>query len=314
MTVVAIPTGVQPETILKQAGSEEPDTVEQLVLDYDEEILFSTKKEPDPPDGANKLGSQHLRDFAWEVKRKLRGVRVVPEESNYNKQYYLLDENPCPYVLGWLGYRDFTDSDNYNEAKYGVWSKRIVNKRYKWGSKKHLLTSANMKIALRNVARSIRLYTPAEIATFSYSQYTNGLNNSDYASREEENDLWRKVKNSDSLKPELLDLLGAHTFADTQIEEHLMGIKSRMDDRQEVERNSGTKLALVVASDPNKVMVAHLSPSGYKFSVPSCYTCTMGELPSEIRSSLAVLSMVDQGTFIEGTGIKVVEDVYYVRY
>jgi len=309
MTVIRVASGAPHEHEVKETGgySVPPELVHEH-LDYTEEITL------DPSPRSVSI-SEEVQDFAMEILRKLPNVRLVPSKYNSGTKtkVFILDRKPCPFALGWISYRDFTDTAHFNPAKYGVWSPRIVNKRYKWGDKKHLLTSADMKIALRKVSASIRPYTPAELASYSYHEYTGGLRNSEWNIRRTEENLWSEIADNVALRPMVLSLLGKHEFDDAGLEEQIVTLKGHVDDRHEIARNSGGKLAHITMSDPERVIVTHLHPDDYSFTVAGCYTCAMSELPKEIKESIAVLSMVGN-KFIEGTGIKLSDEIYFVQY
>ena len=103
----------------------------------------------------NTTDHQYLIPYIKEVSKGLRhAYKFAVKNKDYERRYYVYDPNDL-FVLGWIGYGDFSLSDN-GPLKYVVYATNVSNNKYDdYRQQHHMRMSENFSTAVRNAKKHL---------------------------------------------------------------------------------------------------------------------------------------------------------------
>ena len=265
----------------------------------------------------------------------------LSEISDRYRRYMLAVFDPTEvYTYGWVGYGDF--SRNGGEDKWVVRSPNIVNNKYAYYTDQyHQKLTNNKDRALAAVKQYIRPYTDQAIADATVDSFVAYLDDKVTEHNREVKEL-REVLESDVKdglrKSEILQILSAVLEGTGKIPEPSDRLRENFNkytaafhDYESTSaslqyrptlvfctRNSsggiGYKVipadSVFVEANMRSRKVAESLRNAIHNSAPKLYDADT--LPSSISGKLAVLSMLENSTYIAGTGFKYNDRLMYV--
>ena len=175
------------------------------------------------------------------LEQSVRGLGFCYRNSNSLYVY----RQDCPYVLGWIGYGSFRDSNL--DQEWAVHARTVVNGKYsKHGDNYHIKLTGKLDVALRNAKKYIRPYSPAELAAVTLDnarhQVDEGVSKLYNEGRNLHSDLmtgstYYSGTATSRLFIELRHLLTTnHTFVDPAFGTELQKFLEALDTHQEYQR------------------------------------------------------------------------------
>jgi len=270
--------------------------------------------------------------FAKDLKDELRWVHFRQDRKNADK-LWVCDDNPFP--LGFIGYGNYTDAGK--GTKYVVGSRVIENNKYASYSNQHwMLMSKNIDTALRNAKRYLRGWVAGEIAEGSIRDFQRA-----------------REKVVGELRSELREHKGemsliANTSKDNTAYDMLKRLMQQIPEDSEIHRRMQKCIQLEreIGDDQSQDVTATFVCIKEPLSHPMLHTVVIPQdvvngdsywnahQPNYFQSNLINttidggtkadqfhhlaefvnrLTVLEDGTYVRGVGMKVSEDMFYVH-
>jgi len=218
-----------------------------------------------------------------------------------------------------VGYADYSTKGN-GDSKFMVYARMIKNEKFRDDSDQyHMATAENIERAIKNVKKYMRPYSPVECATMSFeavrskfSSVVQGVSSELYQARS-------NVLESVHVRNELFHMLDVgYEFLAEDFREKIVQWREKYNEDQ-VARGRALHAYYVNVRIHREEMVcdvievldankrsrldAHMPVATYK----------MEDLPEGIAGNLAALSMVDDGHYVDGVGMRVDSATFWVQ-
>lgn len=220
-----------------------------------------------------------------------------------------------------IGYGDYRVRCVDNEVlTYGVYARNIENQKFKPDRKQyHMVLSEKLDKALSAVKSNLRMYRPEEIARMSSHDYAVEVKT---ASRQATNVYDEKrldVLRNPSLHVMLRNLLNS------EFEFHDAAFKQELEDMFKAEEEmykekSKVHLAdfVLVRMEGDKQVfdvIRSINPREWKIDLSNVIeTYDESAVPEDIARKMAALSMLQPNNYIEGLGMRVGINTYWIAY
>jgi hypothetical protein len=300
----------------------------QLVTKLSESV--ETVNEGDPPlhmvDGIPVV--REVAQFCAEIRKVNRHVKFgVGRRMKYNLRgnrisvmqelYAYMDGHA--YAMMKVGYADYSTKGN-GDSKFMVYARMIKNEKFRDDSDQyHMATAENIERAIKNVKKYMRPYSPVECATMSFeavrskfSSVVQGVSSELYQARS-------NVLESVHVRNELFHMLDVgYEFLAEDFREKIVQWREKYNEDQ-VSRGRALHAYYVNVRIHREEMVcdvievldankrsrldAHMPVATYK----------MEDLPEGVAGNLAALSMVDDGHYVDGVGMRVDSATFWVQ-
>ena len=262
---------------------------------------------------------KQLVDFASEVIQALPGCKVVPTDDGWSWVYMPEDH----FALGRIGYGVFTCNGG-GERTYTVHTRTITNAKYNTHAKQYRMkSSTSLSAAVKNARRYLRRYDPVESAHTALADLRDGISSVRDSLRSKVAQVERELLGSAILsygkqKPLLLDEImylfdAGHTFSTPGLMEKVAEYReltAEHDSVKSVQNTTFVQIRQVRGRQRTDVVpVSNLFSWEADYDEPQTY---YDSLPEDIAERVAVLSMVNDDTYVHGVGFKVEDGMYYV--
>lgn len=270
---------------------------------------------------ANYSPQGSLLELKEALERSVRGLGFC-HRNNHSLYVY---QQHCPYVLGWIGYGSFRDSNL--DREWAVHARTIVNRKYAdYSDNYHIKTTGKLDVALRNAKKYLRPYSPAELAKVT-------LHNARREVRFEVDKLYQGASKmyeglmngsgyhsqtcTSRLFIELRHLLTAnHTFVDPAFGTELQEFFETYDTHKEYQRRD-VPMWYVYVHERGGVQVCDVVSVGdarrRDSDVGAEWHRYIGDdVPEDIVGKVSVLNILEKDQYVEGVGLKVGEGMFYV--
>ena len=273
------------------------------------------------------LASQReLQEFMAEIRKSFRGVLFTPDAGDKRRVYVHMPNDP--YVMGYIGYGDFLTTAKAMQSSYVISSRHIMNYKYADHNDQHYMAmSINLSTAVRNAKKYLRPLTTKDMAL---DQHT-------------ESDMRRKSKNTKSemevkRNNALSDLLAksnrtlnidynpmleymrtlvtvGHEFTDKELERNLLSYFALEKD---VKAFSGNDIDVDYVRVYEKYgkqvfdVVPLIREDSYRSTLGNLTTYDKDKVPEDVMGKVSVLSMVENGHWVDDVGYRVDATMFYV--
>ena len=288
-----------------------------------------TVNESDPPvlmvDGIPVV--PELMQFCAEIRKVNRHVKFgVANRMKYNfrgtvnlmqELYAYMDGHA--YATMKVGYGDYSTKGN-GESKFMVYARMIKNEKFRDDSDQyHMATAEGIDRAIKNVKKYMRPYSPVECATMSFeavrskfSSVVQGVSSELYQARS-------GVIESVHLRNELFHMLDVgYEFLAEDFREKIVQWREKYNEDQ-VARGRALHAYYVNVRIHREEMVCDVievldanKRSRLDTNMP-VVTYKMEDLPEGVAGNLAALSMVDDGHYVDGVGMRVDSATFWVQ-
>lgn len=231
---------------------------------------------------------------------------------------YMPNDIYAPVRIGYGDYRvRVVDSE---VLTYGVYARSIENQKFKPDRKQyHMVLSEKLDKALSAVKSNLRMYRPEEVAQMSANDYAVEVKT---ASRQATNVYDEKrldVLRNPSLHVMLRNLLNS------EFEFHDVAFKQELEDMFKAEEEmykekSKVHLAdfVLVRMEGDKQVfdvIRSINPKNWKLDSSNIIeTYDESAVPEDIARKMAALSMLQPNNYIEGLGMRVGINTYWIAY
>ena len=221
------------------------------------------------------------------------------------------------FVLGRVGWGDWS-VDGKPTNSIMVQSPRIRNDKYAAERTQHYMwTSVNPKRALSNALGALRPHTPIAVAKHYAPDVASKVWNSDYEGRDKVSKIKGKVVRHDSLEQELRGIVASgYTFINAEFSDLVTSFLHEADEyslrQQKIDMVYVRAYMLGDQQVFDTVPIANMHKN-YNFDVEESFLrYTEDTLPDDIRGKLSMLLMVDMKEYVDGVGMRVHDEVFYV--
>jgi len=270
---------------------------------------------------ANYSPQGSLLELKEALERSVRGLSFCHRNST---SLYVYQQH-CPYVLGWIGYGIFRDSNL--DREWAVHARTIGNRKYaEYSDNYHLKLTGKLDVALRNAKKYLRPYSPAELAKAD-------LDNARHQVRGEVNKLYRDARDmheglmngslyhsgtsTSRLFIELRHLLTTnHTFVDPAFGAELQKFFEAFDTHKEYQRKDVPMWYVHVYERGDVQVCDVVSVSDARNMSPDLgveqHRYIGDDVPEDIVGKVSVLNILEKDQYVEDVGLKVGEGMFYV--
>ena len=284
--------------------------------------LVSDAREHAEAHSGDLIHSQELRNFRIRLHKEMRGVETFPRDRS--SAWVCMKGEPM--ALGWIGYGDYQTSKR-GEPKYVVYARNVANMKYSDYTEQYYMRMAvNIDTAVRHARGYLCKYSTDEIATVFAGDIKRAVRQvkgaADDAYSEAKKNVGIKTSGyrdgmDNRLMAELFNMVHAgHTFVDAELDTN---IRTLMAKKKENDRFSGKTtpvdfLRTYEHYDGMRVDTTRLEDiMSYKTEpmYDHKHTYLAQDLPEELAGKVAVMSMCENGHFVEGVGYKVNDAMFY---
>ena len=266
--------------------------------------------------------STELQTFMNRLQGVFRGVKFVKMRSNKVWVYYP-DE---PYPMGYIGYGDFR-TEVCGDDQYMVASRKITNDKYgDYQDQFRMKMSGNMDTAIRNAKRFLRNFSPHEMAGANAKLLRSKANDAPEMLGSKFRKSMRELfdhetgNKTGSFKGRMLTELrhlvdSDHVFVDGEFG-HQLRLMFEMGDawRESFLKTVDVYFVRVFEKFGKQTFqVTELDDvRDYNPRISDQFLTYTDDLPEDIMGKLAVLSMTEDGNYVDDVGMRVDEGMFYV--
>jgi hypothetical protein len=223
------------------------------------------------------------------------------------------------YAMMKIGYGDYSTKGD-GDSKFMVYARMIKNEKFRDDSDQyHMATAEGIDRAIKNVKKYMRPYSPVECATMSFeavrskfSSVVQGVSSELYQARS-------GVIESAHLRNELFHMLDVgYEFLAEDFREKIVQWREKYNEDQ-VARGRALHAYYVNVRIHREEMVCDVievldanKRSRLDAHMP-VVTYKMEDLPEGVAGNLAALSMVDDGHYVDGVGMRVDSATFWVQ-
>jgi hypothetical protein len=221
------------------------------------------------------------------------------------------------FVLGRVGWGDWS-VDGKPTNSIMVQSPRIRNDKYGSERMQHYMwTSVSPKRALSNALDALRPHTPIAVAKHYAPDVARRVWDSDYEGRDKVGKAKGELVRHDSLEQELRGIVASgYTFINAEFSDLVTSFLHEADEyslrQQKIDMVYVRAYMLGDQQVFDTVPIANMHRN-YNFDVEESFLrYTEDTLPDDIRGKLSMLLMVDMKEYVDGVGMRVHDEVFYV--
>ena len=287
-------------------------------IDFKERTVTAITKDADGLLDA----STELQTFMNRLQGVFRGVKFVKMRSNKVWVYYP-DE---PYPMGYIGYGDFR-TEVCGDDQYMVASRKITNDKYgDYQDQFRMKMSGNMDTAIRNAKRFLRNFSPHEMAGANAKLLRSKANDQPEMLGSKFRKSMRELFDHEvgnrtgafngRMLTELRHLVDSdHGFVDGEFGHQLKQMFEMGDAWRESFHKTVNVYFVRVFEKFGKqtFQVTELDDvRDYKPRISDQFLTYTDDLPEDIMGKLAVLSMTEDGNYVDDVGMRVDQGMFYV--
>jgi hypothetical protein len=231
------------------------------------------------------------------------------------------------YALGRIGFCSPNPSRgryaSSNDPRYSVYSRTIANEMYSShsGWSHHAVTTKDLKIAMRNAMKYLKIFSPHEYAEITVNTFTARATEPQSNAMYLHNKAYSNVRTyTEELVKSLLEAVkGGYQITNSSLSEAVAeyaeaervykesanravhGYYVRMYD------DAGSQRATVIACNNLQKRMSSASVEGQVNSI------LVADLPEDIMGKLSVLAMLDNDGYVESVGMKVSPNMFWIE-
>jgi len=234
-----------------------------------------------------------------------------------------------PYVMGWIGYGDFLTTAKAMQSSYVISSRHIMNYKYAdYNDQHYMAMSINLSTAVRNAKKYLRPLTTKDMAL---DQWTEGDMRRKSKDTKSAMDVKRNntlsdllAKNNREKKIEYNPMLEymrtlvkvGHEFTDKELEGSLLNYFKVEEEANVLKKKKVKTLFVRIYEKYGKqvfdVVSVIKNPQRWGHIADSLTTYDKDKVPEYIMGKVSMLSMVDNGHWVDDVGYRVDATMFYV--
>ena len=298
------------------------------ILRAQEHLIETTDESAIPPTRVEGVAvTRQLAEFCNQIRAAHRTIKFAAEHRPKSVWVdgkllvssmwaYFPGDEYCPLSVGYGDY-----SVGASENKYCVYSRHIRNEKY--GDRReqyHMALADKVDRAVKNFNKYLRPYTPSDVAGMSLDDFQTHLRQASRDASSAVYNLRSSVQQHDAFYSELRALVNTgYTFNNLEFNGLVRDMLAMVDEVNvrrgvhhhgffvKVREYAGEQLFDVITMmDMGRAVQVKLPPH------TTFKSHELEGLDENLPSRLAALSMLDNGAFVEGLGIKVSPTSYWV--
>jgi len=267
-----------------------------------------------------------IQDFMKGIRRAFRGVLFTPDAGDKRRVYVHMPNDP--YVMGYIGYGDFLTTAKAMQSSYVISSRHIANYKYAdYNDQHYMAMSINLSTAVRNAKKYLRPLTTKDMALDQWTE-------SDMRRKSKDTKSAMEVKRNNALS----DLLAksnrtlnieynpmleymrtlvtvGHEFTDKELESNLLSYFALEKDVKAFSGNDVDVDYVRVYEKYGKQVfdvVPLIREDSYRSALGNLTTYDKDKVPEDVMGKVSVLSMVENGHWVDDVGYRVDATMFYV--
>ena len=267
-----------------------------------------------------------IQDFMKGIRRAFRGVLFTPDAGDKRRVYVHMPNDP--YVMGYIGYGDFLTTAKAMQNSYVISSRHIMNYKYAdYNDQHYMAMSINLDTAVRNAKKYLRPLTTKDMALDQWTE-------SDMRRKSKDTKSAMEVKRNNALS----DLLAksnrtlnidynpmleymrtlvtvGHEFTDKELESSLLNYFALEKDVNALSGNDVDVDYVRVYEKYGKQVfdvVPLIREDSYRSTLGNLITYDKDKVPKDVMGKVSVLSMVENGHWVDDVGYRVDATMFYV--
>ena len=264
-----------------------------------------------------------LQGFMKELRKAFRGVVFTPQ-GDMRKVYMHMPNDP--YVMGYIGYGDFQTTTKAMQSSYVVSSRHIMNMKYAdYNDQYYMAMSINLSTAVRNAKKYLRPLTTKDMALDEHNDMQRKSNDTESRASNAKNtaqsDLLarsnreKKIEYNPMLEYMRTLVKVGHEFTDKELESNLLTY-FKLEDEHKVLLDKGINVSYVRIYEKYGKQVFDVAPiiskDRYSHIVGDITPYGKADVPEDIVGKVSMLSMVDNGHWVDDVGYRVDATMFYV--
>lgn len=264
-----------------------------------------------------------LKMFASEIKKLHPRCKFGYERSYQDRIWVYRPEDIL--CMGWIGYGDFTNSDEEHEDRFLVYSHNIKNYKYsEWSYQFYSSSAKELRNAVRAASKHLRPWADDDAAGVLHKDAREAWITEKSDDGKNVTNALYSIRHSDDLRAELLHLhkLG-HTFCSSEFAEgverlvkaegiYLDNNKYRINTVSMVYHTTDKRGEEVfrVCTSPNIIKEGYWGRGDARWESDGHFA--FDDLPKDIKDRLTSLSVASERVYIPGVGYKDRGNLYFV--
>ena len=267
-----------------------------------------------------------IQDFMKGIRRAFRGVLFTPDAGDKRRVYVHMPNDP--YVMGYISYGDFLTTAKAMQSSYVISSRHIMNYKYAdYNDQHYMAMSINLDTAVRNAKKYLRPLTTKDMALDQWTE-------SDMRRKSKDTKSAMEVKRNNALS----DLLAksnrtlnidynpmleymrtlvtvGHEFTDKELESSLLNYFALEKDVNALSGNDVDVDYVRVYEKYGKQVfdvVPLIREDSYRSTLGNLITYDKDKVPKDVMGKVSVLSMVENGHWVDDVGYRVDATMFYV--
>ena len=256
-----------------------------------------------------------LGDFGYEVEQAIPGCKVVPVDHMWS-WVYMPDDH---FAMGKIGYGVFSQNGKGGHT-YTVQCRTIQNGKYNdYSPQYNMKSSTSRPTAVKNAKKFLRRFSPVEAAKVVAKSAKDSIHEMKRSLRDDmakiENTLFGSSlstyrQEEPLLLTEMMHLMkSGHKFFTPKLADKLAQYVGLTQERDNAATAYNMWFVQVGKQRVDVVPVDDLTAYTSDYGDIQTY---YDEVPEEIAGKVAVLSMVEDNTYVHGVGFKEEDGLYYV--
>ena len=268
---------------------------------------------------------QELTEFCLAVTKSMRGVKTTPRTLN-SAWVYMEGED---MAMGYIGYGDFQTSRAAASKKYAVYARGIRNMKYNDMNEQHFMRVAlKMDVALKHAKAYLINYSTSETAQALSVPVRRDVDEVRKAAQREYQAALSTLgietsKYTNTTGPLLQELgymvLSGHTFTSPELGANIQDMLNKKKVSARFKNDAVVPMDFVrvytTSYGEQRVDTVRIKDiTHYRREIDTDHNRTWlaKELPEELMGHIAVMSMCEDGDFVEDVGYKVSENMFYL--
>ena len=257
------------------------------------------------------------RDVKFAVHRNGKSIWVDGEPVISEVWAYFDGDD---YAFMRLGFADYSVR-NGDGSKYGVYSRLIRNQKFGEDREQHHMAMAEtLERALKNVKANMRRYLPREIAAMSIGDFQSKVSTAGWNAASEHRHAFEDVVHNNAFMSEMRSLvMNNHQFNDPLFGEKVRIMVTKHDEKEELANAAhhgyNVQVREFMGEQVFDVIVVYdvKRASGNIVSEHKSYKAhELDSVDESIVAKMSALSMLENGAFVDGLGLKISDRNYWV--
>ena len=256
-----------------------------------------------------------LQAFRKAVEAAIPGCRTTP----YNNMWCWVYMPEDHVAMGAIGYGNFSNNGR-GASTYAVASRTIANRKYGNGTEQYCtVKSVSIGVSVKSAKKYLRKHSPKELVERTKESIREAVNkirnNVVSVVNKSEVDLFGgTLRRNAPMLAEIRYLLNSgHKFLDPTVPAKLTEYFALLTEEQNTQgRVNMDFVAVSVAHGKQRFDVVPVDKVDYHWPTIGEPQSFYDDVPEDIIGRLAVLSMVEDGAYVPGVGLRHTEGMFYV--